>query len=84
MTNRNSLKGNVSPKHLQDAPRTMRNTFDVVDPNDPKKTVKVVFASFAVCLERESNALRHDLERAIANHNADLNLEPDDNFPLID
>jgi hypothetical protein len=28
---------------------------------------------FARQLEREINALKHDLERAMANHNADLN-----------
>lgn len=45
----------MTPKHLQDAPRTLRATFKVQDPNDQKKQISVVYASFAVCLEREAN-----------------------------
>lgn len=45
-------------EHLQDAPRTLRNLFEVADPNDPKRTVKVVYASVAMCIEREANQLR--------------------------
>lgn len=59
-----ALLETAMPAHLQDAPRTLRNAFDVTDPNDPKKTVKVVFASFAVCMEREANQLRSSVPSA--------------------
>ena len=39
---------------LLHAPLVERNTFMVVDPNDPKKTIPVVFASFAACIERRA------------------------------
>lgn len=61
----------IAPAHLQDAPRTLRNAFDVTDPNDPKKTVKVVFASFAVCMEREANQLRATTVSASASSSED-------------
>lgn len=48
----------VTPEHLQATPRTSRNAFEVVDPNNPKKTVRVVYESFAACIEREANQLR--------------------------
>lgn len=48
----------VTPEHLQAAPRTQRNAFDVPDPGNLKKTIRVVFESFAVCLEREVNQIR--------------------------
>lgn len=50
-------------KHLQDAPRTLRSTFKVSDPNDPTKTVAVVYASVAACLERETNSLQAEIDR---------------------
>lgn len=56
-------------ENLQDAPRTLRNVFTV---QHEGKRADVVFASFASCIEREANALRHDMERGMANHNADL------------
>ncbi len=60
------------PKHLQDAPRTMRNAFIVIDPNDQKKTIKVVYASFAECLEREANDLRAKIAMSVpASNGAD-------------
>lgn len=60
-------------ENLQDAPRTLRNVFTV---QHEGKRADVVFASFASCIEREANALRHDMERGMANHNADLNAAP--------
>lgn len=60
-------------ENLQDAPRTLRNVFTV---QHEGKRADVVFASFASCIEREANALRHDMKRGMANHNADLNAAP--------
>jgi hypothetical protein len=57
-------------ENLQDAPRTLRNVFTI---QHDGKRADVVYASFASCIEREANSLRHDMERGMANHNADLN-----------
>lgn len=51
------------PKHLQDATRTRRSTFRVADPNDQSKTVPVVYASFAACMEREANSKQAEIDR---------------------
>lgn len=53
------LMGTIEcPDHRQDAPLVRRSTFFVPDPQNPKKNIEVVFASFASCLEFQINSLR--------------------------